>query len=622
VATWTPAPADAPFADESGGRAPRWPARWLRRVLGNGDPSIVLTPDVSPQADGAAPSLASGTPSDPAGDASAPEPAPEQPYAVGWLGHNLPGRWPEEEPFYAYVGVQNRGTRTWRATPEDGHAVSLVVRLDRDVHAMPTLPHDVAPGEQALIGFPLELPKGLGDWELSFSFVEQNVAWFDQQGVAPLRVSVGRALAESTALSHARRIARRVDASFYSPSQFVARSRDGRAFPVVVQEAAGARVRDADGNTWIDYVMGWGSALLGYANPEVRAAVAEMLDCGPILSLPHMLEMEVADALCELIPCAEQVLFGRNGSDACTAAVRAARLHTGRDLVLFSGYHGWQEPFASTFEPALRAPGTAPGAISFRLNDLEGLCGLVKAHAGQIAAVMLEPSAQAEGVEGPVRDCDPAFLRQVAEICREQGAVLIFDEIMTGFRYPRGSVQRATGVIPDLAVFGKALAAGFPLAALVGRQAILGPTLSRLFYHPTFKGDAYAFAAASAALRIYRTRDIAREIREIGTRLQAGVASIGRELGIDGGLIGLPYRMVYRFEEPEERRRTRRRTLLQQELLKHGVLTFKGFMLPSIAHGDEEIDRTLAAFRAALTTVAASAHDASIASDLEIPPVR
>jgi glutamate-1-semialdehyde aminotransferase len=486
---------------------------------------------------------------------------------------------------------------------------------------MAPLPHDVAPGERALIGFSLTLPKGLGDWELTLSFVEQNVAWFDQQGVTSLSVRIGRALAEHDDARRARAIAGRVNTAFYAPSQGIARSRDGRVFPLVVQEASGAWIRDAAGNEWIDYVMGWGSALLGYAHPTIRAALSEVLDCGPVISLPHTLEMEVTETLCELIPCAEQVLFGKNGSDVCTAAVRAARLHTGRDLILFSGYHGWQEPFAQSFEPALLATGESRRAISFRLNDLEGLCSLVKAHAGQIAAIVLEPAGQAEGVEGPVRDCDPAFLRHVAEICREQGALLVFDEIMTGFRYPQGSVQRATGVIPDLAVFGKALGGGLPLSVLVGRQQILGPTLSRLFYHPTFKGDVYAFAAAAAALRLYRTQDVARQIREIGGRLQAGVNAISQEIGVAGRLIGLPYRMVYRFDEPDDRRRSWMRTLLQQELLEQGVLTFRGFMLPSLAHGEREIDQTLLAFRSALTTVERVTREDAFVAALEIPPI-
>lgn len=630
--------------ERSSRRASGWRSVWRKALLGSSQEkpepprgSALAVPEPAPPSDGlegsepesvtpvvvaeAAPVLTLAVDAHDAAAPTAAAPRPAQTYDVGWLGHNLPETWQEGEPFFAYVEVENRGTRPWRVAPEDGCAVSMVVRLNRDVHTMPGLPHDVHPGERALMAFPLTLPKGLGDWELSLSFVEQNVAWFDQQGVAPLAVRVGRALAPQSALSHARIVAQRANPSFYAPSQGIPRSRDGRAFPLILQEANGARVRDAAGNEWIDYVMGWGSALLGYAHPAIRAALAETLDCAPVISLPHMLEMEVTETLCELIPCAEQVLFGKNGSDVCTAAVRAARLHTGREIVLFSGYHGWQEPFAQAFEPALMAEGELLRAISFRMNDLEGLCSLVKAHAGRIAAIMLEPAAQAEGIDGPVRDCDPAFLRQAAQICREQGAVLIFDEIMTGFRYSQGSVQQATGVIPDLAVFGKAMAAGLPLSVLVGRTAILGPTLSRLFYHPTFKGDVYGFAAARAALGVYRTQDVSRHIREFGGRLKAGVEAISRQFGVDGRLIGLPYRMVYRFDEPDDARRALLRTLLQQELLKNGVLTFRGFMLPSLAHGAQEIEQTLAAFRVALAVVERTARNDSFASSLEMPIV-
>jgi glutamate-1-semialdehyde aminotransferase len=367
--------------------------------------------------------------------------------------------------------------------------------------------------------------------------------------------------------------------------------------------------------------MGWGSALLGYARPEISRSIADYLQCGAVLSLPHELEAEVTRRLIELIPCADMVLFGKNGSDVCNAAVRAARLATGRRVVLFSGYHGWQDPFAEVFEPALAPPGGRKEVFRFGLGDLDALSNLVSEHSGEIAAVMLEPAAQVEGVDGPVRDADPDFLRMVAEICHGESAVLIFDEIMTGFRFRCGSVQQGTGVVPDLACFGKALSSGMPLSALVGRRDVLAPVLSRMFYHPTFKGEAYSFAAALAALNIYQQEDVPGRIQTFGNRLMEGVNRISDELGVDGGMVGLPYRMVYKFNEKKEDLRTYMRTLLQQELLQRGVLTFRGFMLPSLAHGEQELEETLISFRAALMRVRQATAEGSFISNLEIPLV-
>jgi glutamate-1-semialdehyde 2,1-aminomutase len=479
----------------------------------------------------------------------------------------------------------------------------------------------VQPGERATINFWLELPEGSGNWDLSLSFVEQNVAWFEQHGAAPLAATIRRIAPISTVGRDRLALMRHGNPSFHAPSQGVPRSRNGRPYPNLIKVAAGARVRDREDNEWLDYAMGSGSALLGYAHPEIGKAIANQFNRGGALSLAHEVEAAVTGQLIELIPSAEQAVFGKNGSDVCSAAVRAGRLATGRRVVLFSGDHGWQEPFASVAEPALACPDGPNEAFRFSLNDTDGFRQLVSVHAGRIATVMVEPAAQVEGIDGPVRDADADILRHVAQTCRAEGAILIFNEIMTGFRHPSGSVQQATGVVPDLACFGKALAGGMPLSALVGRADLLRPLMSRLFYHPTFQGEACAFAAALRALEIYRLEDVPARIQLFGNQLMAGVDRISEELGVEGQMAGLPYRMVYRFNEPDAGRRAQMRTLLQQFLLQEGILTFRGFMLPSLAHGDKELDETLVAFRRALARVQHVAAAGSFVSELEIPLV-
>jgi glutamate-1-semialdehyde aminotransferase len=543
---------------------------------------------------------------------------------VVWLQHNLPDAWPEGSLYHAYVRVTNAGERAWRAHHPEGKCVELVLFIDDVVQGGCRLPHDVVPGQSVTLAFPITFPEAKGGpdhWSLKLAFVEQHVAWFEKKGGQPLLVTVRKQPADRSAVAEALAVSRRSNWAFYAPSQGVSRSRNGKPYPLFLKEARGCRVRDLEGNEWIDYVMGWGSVLLGYAHPEIQQAIARQLDSGAVLSLPHELEMQVTKLLCESLPCAEMALFGKNGSDACTAAIRVARLHTGRRKLLCSGYHGWHDWYAEALAPELAAPSVPPSVFRFALNDLATFCRLVKEHDGDIAAVMLEPAAQVEGVDGPVRDVDPAFLANVAEICRDRSIVLIFDEIMTGFRYAGGSVQQATGVIPDLACFGKALTSGMPLSVLVGRRAVMERTLSRLFYHPTFKGEVYSFAAAVAALRIYQSRDVPGAIRNFGVRLKDGINRLSRELGVAGQMVGLPYRMVYRFEEPDEHRRCLKRTLLIQELLLHGILTFRGFLLPSLAHGQPELEQTLAAFRAALERVRDVSVGDVFEAHLEIPLV-
>ncbi len=543
-------------------------------------------------------------------------------YAVEWREHNLPTAWPEGTPFHAFVRFVNRGSKNWMAYHPEGKCVDLVVTVDGGPPQSARVTQTVAPGGEMTLGVPLVLGKSPAPyWELTFSLVEQHVAWFADRGATPLVVRIDKAPPESGRTAEALAIARRSNNWGYQPTNGVPHGRDGRPYPLFVSQARGCRMRDLEDREWIDYVMGWGSALLGYAHPAVQAAVTPYLNAGSILALPHELEMQVTDALCARFPGADAALFGKNGSDVCTAAVRIARVFTGRRKILFSGYHGWQDWYAESMSAELAAPGAAPSTFRFRLNDLGSFCRLIEQHRGEIAAVVLEPAAQVEGVDGPVRDADPAFLGHVATICREQGILLVFDEIMTGFRYRAGSVQQATGVVPDLTCLGKALTSGWPLSALLGRREILEPTIGRIFYHPTFKGEAYSFAAALAALEIYTKTDIPGIVHSYGERLINGIARLSVELGIAGRMVGQPYRMVYRFDEPDLNRRALKRTLLIQELMKNGVLTFRGFMLPSLAHGDAELVQTLEAFRTSLQAVQEADNDGSFAHRLEIPLV-
>jgi glutamate-1-semialdehyde 2,1-aminomutase len=544
-----------------------------------------------------------------------------RPYDAAWLEHNLPTSFRRGEPYHLYVRVQNLGSRSWPAHHPEGRWVELVVYFGAVLHRTARIPRDVAPGDDVVLTIPLTFPETAEDgrWTVTISFLEQNVAWFHEHGMAPLVLEVRADEPECAAAAEATAIARRSNWGMWLPSDGIICSRTGRRYPTFIVHAQGCRVRDPDGHEWIDYVMAGGAAVLGYAHTEVQAAIARQLASSAVVTLPHILEARVTGMLCDLIPSAEMVLFGKHGSDVCTAAIRTARLHTGRRKILYSGYHGWHDWYVeAAVLPTLKNPSAPAELFRFVLNDTSGFEALAEAHRGEIAAVMLEPAAQAGTLDDPPSEPDPTFLRRVADTCRAQGAVLIFDEIITGFRHPRGTVQEATGVAPDLTCLGKALGGGMPLSALVGRRSIM-QTSASVAYMPTFRGEVYSLAAAAAALEIHRRLDVPAAIQAIGTALMDAVNALGCELNVRGRMIGLPYRMIYRFDEPDAGQRGLMRTLLQQELLQRGVLTYKGFMLPSLAHGEADIAGTVSAFRAALLRVREVADRDSFVRDLEIP---
>ena len=543
-----------------------------------------------------------------------------RPYDVAWHEHNVPSSFRKGERCQLYLRVGNRGSRSWPAQHPEGRWVEVAVYFGAALHRTARIPQDVAPGEDVLVSIPLTFPLDAegGVWTVTVSFLEQNVAWFHDHGMAPLVVDVRAEEPETGAIADACAVARRSNLGMWLPADGINRSRTGRRYPTFIEDARGCRVRDPEGNEWIDYVMAGGAAVLGYAHPEVQEAIAQQLASSAVASLAHMLEIKVTRMLCDMIPCAEMVLFGKHGSDACTVAIRTARLHTGRRKILYSGYHGWHDWYAGTLQPRLMRPSASPELFSFALNDFLSFRALVDEHQGEIAAVMLEPAAQAATLDGPTLDADPAFLRQVADVCREQRCVLIFDEMVTGFRYPHGSVQRATGVIPDLACLGKALSGGMPLSALVGRRDVMEASLQAA-YMPTFRGEVYSLAAAAAALGIHQREDVPGKIGDFGNALKGAINQLSRDLNVSGEMIGVPFRMIYRFDELDALQRVLMRTLLQQELLQRGVLTYKGFMLPSLAHGAPELAQTVAAFRGALTRVQEVSADGSFVRHLEIP---
>lgn len=394
------------------------------------------------------------------------------------------------------------------------------------------------------------------------------------------------------------------------PTQFVQ-----GVSPAFLARGQGSHVWDVDGNEYIDYLTALGPVILGYNYPAVTEAVVKQIHDGTTFSLPHYLEVELAELLVELIPCAEMVRYGKNGSDATAGAVRVARAFTGRDKIACCGYHGWQDWYIGTTTRRLGVPkSTQELALTFEYNDIESLERLFADDPGQIAAVIIEPI----GVIEPEDD----FLAKVKEVAHKNGALLIFDEIVTGFRVALGGAQEHFGVIPDLSCFGKAMANGFPLSAVVGRREIM-ELFDEVFFSFTFGGEAVSLAAAIATIKEMREKNVVGQLWEQGQKLKDGYNVLARELGLvqHTQCVGLPPHTVMTFNDGDGTDGLVLRSLLQQELVKRGVLFLVGNNI-CYSHSDADVDHTLRVYRAALEYMAKALDSGDLLAFLEGEPVQ
>ncbi len=375
-------------------------------------------------------------------------------------------------------------------------------------------------------------------------------------------------------------------------SQTFSKSRTQYPFgvsPYFVTRGQGSRVWDVDGNEYLDFINGLASINLGYSDLDVTAAVREQLESGVIFSLPHPLEMEVAEQLVRMVPCAEKVRFGKNGSDATAAAVRLARAFTGRERIASCGYHGWQDWYIGS---TARHKGV-PEAVrtlthSFPYNDLAALDALLSAHAGQFAAVILEPMNVAEPA--------PGYLEGVRALAHRHGALLVFDETITGFRFAAGGAQQYFGVTPDLATFGKGIANGYPLSAVVGRADVMAE-MEEIFFSSTFGGETLSLAAALATMRKIEREPVIETLQQRGSRLQRGLTDLLAQHGLEGVLsvAGHPAWSFLLVQDAPPYSQWQIKTLFLQEMFERGILTLGTHNL-SYAHSEADIDRLLAAY--------------------------
>jgi glutamate-1-semialdehyde 2,1-aminomutase/spore coat polysaccharide biosynthesis protein SpsF len=367
--------------------------------------------------------------------------------------------------------------------------------------------------------------------------------------------------------------------------------------PLFLEHGEGCHVWDVDGNQYIDYVQGLLPNILGYAHPDVNRAAAEQLAQGHSFSLPHPMEVELAERLTRLIPCAEMVRFGKNGSDATSGAVRAARAFTKRDRVACCGYHGWQDWYIGTTTRNAGVPRAVRELTHpFVYNDLASLEKILAAHPGEFAAVIMEPVNFVEPAQG--------FLAGVKNLCGKHGAVLIFDEICSGFHFGLGGAQKLFGVTPDLACFGKAMGNGFPIACVVGRAEIM-QTFDEIFYSFTFAGEVASMAAAMKVLYILEHTDALARIEANGRRLVEGLKSLAKEAGLAGRVdaVGRPQWSLLKFRNPDGTDSAVMKNLFQQEAIKRSILLLATHNVTA-AHDTSAIEQTLSAYAEVLKTLA------------------
>ena len=351
-------------------------------------------------------------------------------------------------------------------------------------------------------------------------------------------------------------------------------------FPSFLARGEGCKIWDVDGNVYTDYLMSWGSILLGHAHEGILRAAGEQMHLGTLFNLTSEREVELAERLVDLIPGAEQVRFVASGSEATSAAVRIARAATGREKIIRYGYHGWHDWALAQFPRGI-PQATLDQVLPLRYNDLDHLATLFAEHPQEIACILMEPVKDELPQEG--------FLEGVRRAADDHGALLIFDEVKTGFRLAPGGAQSYFDVIPDLCLFSKTIANGFPLAALAAREAVL-ERAEGAWISGTFHGWLPAVAAAHATLDTLETGEVTAKVWRHGELLMRGVAEIMASHGLEARLRGLPPMAQLHYPEEEEEIF---HAFFTRMIERGQYLHPRHLWYTSDAHETEDIERTL-----------------------------
>lgn len=396
-------------------------------------------------------------------------------------------------------------------------------------------------------------------------------------------------------------------------------------WPPYYREARGCQIVGIDGRTWLDMsIMGIGSCLLGYSDPDVTQAVIRRIQAGSMSTLNCPEEVELAQRLLEIHPWADNVRYARTGGEAMAVAVRIARARTRRDRVAFCGYHGWHDWYLAAnrladgpadalqghllpgLDPAGVPSQLAGTAIPFPYNDLDRLKAIVAEHGRELAAVVMEPTRSV--------DPEPGFLEGVRELCDTHGLVLVFDEITAGWRLCLGGAHRRYGIMPDVAVFAKAISNGHPMAAIIGRADVM-QAAQESFISSTYWTEGVGPAAALATIRKMQQIDVPRHVAAMGRRWREGLDAAARRHRVPLVFAGHPAITTLRFDHPDAAALA---TLFTVRMLDRGILAGSGFYA-SLAHTEEHVDRYLAAADEIFPEVAEAAAQGDAAARIGTP---
>ncbi len=369
-------------------------------------------------------------------------------------------------------------------------------------------------------------------------------------------------------------------------------------YPIFMNRGKKCHVWDVDGNEYIDWILSFGPIILGHHHERVDAAVMENLKQGFCFTMVHPVQNELAKRLIEIIPCAEMVKFVTSGSDATTAAVRIARVYTSRDKVIRWGYHGWHDwcyGGAGTDRESVGVPvGVKRDILTFTYNDLDSLKNQFDRHRGEIACVIMQPFEASRELPAD------GFLEGVKAITHENGAVLIFDEIRTGFRLALGGAQEYFNVIPDLAAVSKAIANGYPISAVVGKRDIM-EAAKKTRISATFLVNSFPIVAALVTIDELEQKKGIDYMWKLGSRLMSGLKDIIEEEGVNAEVMGLPPLPMIRFRGLDPDGHSALKTAFYTETTKRGVLFHPNHSwFLSLGHTDEDVSRTLEVSRKSL----------------------
>ncbi len=369
-------------------------------------------------------------------------------------------------------------------------------------------------------------------------------------------------------------------------------------YPIFMHRGRGCRVWDVDGNEYIDWILSFGPIILGHAHSRVDKAVVACLKQGFCFTMVHPVQNMLAQLLIDIIPSAEMVKFLVGGSDVTSAAIRIARIYTGRDMVIRWGYHGWHDwcyGGAGSDRESYGVPeGIKQDILTFQYNDLDSLESVFRKHRGKIACVIMQPYEATK--EFPL----DGFLEGVKRITHENGSVLIFDEIRTGFRMALGGAQEYFGVVPDMTAVSKAIANGYPISAVVGRREVM-QVADKTRLSSTFLVNAFPMIAAIETIHELQEKKGVEYMWAQGKRLMEELKSIIDEQGVDARVMGLPPLPLINFTDRDARKREALKKRFFLETTARGILFHPnhGWFL-SLAHREKDITKTLEVSRDSL----------------------